>query len=397
MQGQPVACSGAANALAAVAANRYAASMRKRFKIALSVLLAAFIGIVAWQVMLHREPTFQGKSLTFWLDEGRRHDWLSPMAETAVKTMGGRAVPILLEMAEISDSSSRRTLILLASRYDWLPMHIRPHEQILEMTVYGFRLLGPAAKPAVPELIRLLRNDATETRCLAACCLGEIGPDAKQAVSALMEYLTAASRCRTNSDWNEKGIFCSIYALGKIGQAARPALPQLTLFTNDRDPSWSIRWRAQAALIQITGNGLDPIIEGLNDPSNPTNWLGSCKVVEFLGSEGSNAIPALLKAANQGDWHVQENAIAALGKIHTRPEVCIPRITPFLKATNDWVRLHSLSAISEFGTNAHGLVTTSELSRCLDDSSALVRQKAANILLYLDPGAAAKAGLPLKP
>jgi HEAT repeat protein len=366
-----------------------------RNRIALSVPVAAFIGIVAWQVMLHREPVYQGKSLTFWLAEGRRHNWVDPMAETAVKTMGGRAVPVLLDMAQIKDSPLRRKLIVLASKQDWLDLHIRPHEEILEMTDYGFRLLGPTAKPAVPKLVRLLHNDAPETRCLAAHCLGDIGRDAKEAVSALMKYLTVESRCRTNSDWDEKGIFCSIYALGRIGQAARPAVPQLTLFTND--PNWTIRWDAQAALIQISGNGLDPVIEALKDTSNPTNWLGSCVVVEFLGSEGSNAIPALLKAADQSDWHVQEKAIEALGKVHTQPEVCIPRITPFLKATNDWVRLHSLEAISAFGTNAHGLVATSDIIRCLGDSSELVRQQAANVLIYLEPGAAVKAGLSLEP
>jgi len=344
---------------------------------------------------MHREPVYQGKPLTLWLDEGRRHDWLSPMAQTAVRTMGSRAVPVLLDMAEIRDSPFRRSLAHLAEEYDWHNIRIRPYDQSLEMTYYGFKLLGPATKPAIPRLIRLLHSDAPETRGLAAVCLGEIGPDAKQAVPALIEYLTVESRCRTNSGWDERGIFCSAYALGRIGRAARPAVPQLSLLIND--PREYTRCAVQAALIQITGNGLGPVIERLNDPSNVTNWVGSCFVVGRLGSEASNAIPALLKAADQGDWHIQEKAIEALGRIHNRPEVCIPRITPFLKATNDWVRLHSLEAIAAFGTNAYGLVATSDIVRCLDDSSLIVRQKAVNVLLCLEPEAAVKACLSLEP
>jgi len=47
--------------------------------------------------------------------------------------------------------------------------------------------LGPKAKPAVPQLIKALKDPDQVVRQLAAYALGQIGPDAKEAVPALKE------------------------------------------------------------------------------------------------------------------------------------------------------------------------------------------------------------------
>ena len=364
--------------------------MRKGLKLAVSVLLVLVIGLLAWSIVLPREPVYQGEPLSFWLDQGRQHNWLNSTSETAIASMGPRAVPALLNMAQMRDSSFRRLLYRLATTHDSLNLRIRPYDENLEMTAYGFKLLGPKAKCAVPKLVRLLHSSAPETRCVAAYCLGEIGPGANAGINALLENLRFQLRHRTNSDWNEKGIYTSLFALGQIGSAASAAIPQIVLFTND--PGWSIRWQAQASLIQITGAGLAPFVEGLNDTSNPTNWIGCCEVARFLGSAASNAIPVLLKVAEHSAGRIQENAIDAVGRIHVQPEFCLPRLTPFLHATNDWVRLHTLEAIGAFGTNSYGRVPQAEIMRCLEDSSSLVRQKAADLLQYVDPQIFAKTG-----
>jgi hypothetical protein len=42
--------------------------MRRRVYIALAVLLVMLAGVIAWQVLRLREPVYQGKRLSYWLE-----------------------------------------------------------------------------------------------------------------------------------------------------------------------------------------------------------------------------------------------------------------------------------------------------------------------------------------
>ena len=42
--------------------------MQKRVYIALAVLLVMLAGVIAWQVLHLREPIYQGKRLSSWLE-----------------------------------------------------------------------------------------------------------------------------------------------------------------------------------------------------------------------------------------------------------------------------------------------------------------------------------------
>ena len=48
-----------------IASFSYTAAMRKRFQIALAVLLVAIVGVIAWQVLRERESVYQGKRTKF--------------------------------------------------------------------------------------------------------------------------------------------------------------------------------------------------------------------------------------------------------------------------------------------------------------------------------------------
>jgi HEAT repeat protein len=296
-------------------------------------------------------------------------------------------------MARTPDSELRRTLLKLSEKQDWVPMHIQPFEEVQGKAAYGFTVLGASAEPAVPALIAMLEDENFEVRVLAAFCLYRIGPAAKDAVPALQKFLEAAthSKVHPQRSWHER--YWPARVLGAIGLAARPALPQLRALTNDAD--LLVRESAHAALIKITGEGLDPFVAMLKDSSNLTNWLSAARVVQLVGTNAAAAIPFLVPALQYTNQSMCGNAIQALGTIHMQPEVCIPALTPFLQATNDWLRLHTLEAIREFGRSAGPALPTAEIIRCLQDSSGLVRQQATNTLRQVAPEAAAKAGVDL--
>ena len=88
--------------------------------------------------------------------------------------------------------------------------------------------IGPAAKPAVDDMLKLLADVDPGIREEAAIAIGAIGPDAAAAVPALQKILaddTAAPGMR----------YAAAYALGRIGPAAKPAIDQLRALATATD------------------------------------------------------------------------------------------------------------------------------------------------------------------
>jgi hypothetical protein len=73
----------------------------KRWRIVLAILIVAMVGGVVWQVLRQREPVYQGKPLSVWL-EGytSRSARLRGVqkAKEAVRHAGTNALPMLLAM-----------------------------------------------------------------------------------------------------------------------------------------------------------------------------------------------------------------------------------------------------------------------------------------------------------
>jgi HEAT repeat protein len=104
---------------------------------------------------------------------------------------------------------------------------------------YGLSLLGPDAREAVPALIKCLKKESI-VRQNAALALGKIGPDAREAVPALIEALR-------DPDWAVRRQ--AAIALGRMGPEARSALPILQ--TLARDSNVPLRDAAREALVKV--------------------------------------------------------------------------------------------------------------------------------------------------
>jgi tetratricopeptide (TPR) repeat protein len=88
--------------------------------------------------------------------------------------------------------------------------------------------LGPDAREAVPALVQRLprnANAADDERALVASTLGEVGPAAKEAVPALIETIRAKKFGPVESE--------AVITLGKIGPEAHEAVPVLTEMLRD--------------------------------------------------------------------------------------------------------------------------------------------------------------------
>lgn len=356
----------------------------RRFLFVLPVagLLAGF----AWLVLRPHETVVQGKPLSRWLFDAYRGaapggDGSIANAEGAVRALGTNLLPVLVKMAGTRVTGFRMTIGYMAREESLAFLHLPPQHDKHETAVWAFKVLGPAARPAVPALIKLVSDRDAGVRLTAVECLASLGPAASEAVPVLVGSLSATNRGRRDDPGLRSA---AAYALGEIGPAAHAALARLASTTNDLN--------AQVALLKIKGESFQPLIERLEDASDPGKWIRTVHLVANLGTNAEPAIPFILAALRQPTNNaIRADAIAALGRIHRRPEVCVPAIIPYLDPTNRNLCRPSILALRAFGAAAQPAVPA--LIHCLRDSDRWVRTEATNALRQIAPEAAALAGV----
>ncbi|MDB6040068.1 MAG: repeat-containing protein [Verrucomicrobiales bacterium] len=173
--------------------------MRLSSRAAIILLGIVVLGMLVWGCWRQSDPWRHGKTLGAWLDQyydastspgrsspqGAQH---REEALAAIREMGTNAIPSLLWRVRARDSSAYKRFILLMRKQSFIKLDLRG-EHLRNRADWGFSILGSIGKPAIPELISLLRNDDRGVRCTAARCLGHIGPDAEVAIPALLPLL----------------------------------------------------------------------------------------------------------------------------------------------------------------------------------------------------------------
>ena len=130
--------------------------------------------------------------------------------------------------------------------------------------------------PQVPELIkRLARVSQPESRVNAIMALGEIGPEAKPAVSAVLEESRTADL--------------------KIAGSAVEALVKV-------DP-------------QLAATRLSSLLDWMRSGQVTSVRLSAMASLRDLGPAAATALPALLKVAGEEDLTISAAAIEAISKI----------------------------------------------------------------------------------
>ncbi len=175
--------------------------------------------------------------------------------------------------------------------------------------------LGPAAKAAVPELMKTLRDGtdgpkqrlSNSIRRCAARTLGEIGPAAKAAVAALVKGL---------QDPNGYVRVASAVALWRIEKHPR-AVPALIAEVDNK--TWGIRHDAVVALGDVAGSensaaAVPVLMKSLADEHHGVRGA-ACYALARFGSRAKSALRALTNARSDGNEVVRKAAAYALEKI----------------------------------------------------------------------------------
>jgi HEAT repeat protein len=317
--------------------------LKRGAPIVLAVFLMFLCGVIAWEVWHLREPVYQGKRLSIWL-QSYTPAGNSPETDEALQTIGTNAIPILLDNLRANDSALKLKLAALGLPYTLAETrHLRAEK--------GFTALGDAASNAAPDLCKIYEQSVSASgRRAAGNSLVEIGPAARTAIPALIR--SAAS---TNSDVRA----FALYTLGRMALESELVVPVL--------------------------------IKGLHDPDREVRFNAAfgLEALAFMGGDAKPAIPALVKALKDSHVSARASAAAALGHIHSEPDVVIPALIEVLRDSD--AQLHALAAraIGEFGGN--GKPAVAPLIELLGEGNQDTRKAATNALKVIDPEAAAKA------
>jgi HEAT repeat protein len=320
-----------------------------------------------------------------------------------------------------------------------------PDEKMRTAAVAALTRMGPAAKSAVPRLKQLSRKGPGALRLKAAAALwridkdraafkqltravldrdlrmdaagvlGDLGPDARDAVPAMVLALKAEGN-GSNRGW-------ILFAIGRLGAAGRAAVPAVVAAL--RDPDESVRSTAASTLgdIGLPAAAAAPALTACLKTKGTHLREMAAGSLGFLGPAAEPAVPALVQVLADPNAGVRSMAVLSLGRVARREKQVVPALMAALKDKETDLRRFAATALGEFGPAARaagparaGLLRYEEtnvrtaaaealgklgaeaapavpdLRRALGDDYAEVRAAAARALGEIGP--VAKAALP---
>jgi HEAT repeat protein len=278
----------------------------KRWAFVLALLGVAIAVRVFWSLG-PKEPSYDGRSLSAWLDEwGQAYNDRTNHATIAIRAIGSNALPILLSRLSKEEPREERNLWRVVDQV--LP-NLDPMNREINRAVTAaeaINLLGVEAKPAFPTLTNLF---SSRSHCLtAAIGLAGIG---HEGVAVLLEALT-------NQDWVHR--HSAATALGEARSdfdKVIPVLLEVVKIQGHKKEGYLVRGAAGSALVQLHQEPhlVVPVFsEFLTNPDANMRCFGASLLAGF-GADAKAAVPLLLKERTDADLDVRESAERALKEI----------------------------------------------------------------------------------
>jgi len=156
-------------------------------------VLAVLAGLATW-CYLDREPEYDGRSLSYWLDDLLSGSFEHGATETyqALREIGSPAAEALVQSLAATDSPLRRHYrglrsLLPASLNSVLPRERLAAADARNNAFSGLCQMGSTARWQTSALTELLGHGDKQVRVYAILVLASIGADAKTAEPALVQ------------------------------------------------------------------------------------------------------------------------------------------------------------------------------------------------------------------
>ncbi len=285
-----------------------------------SICLVAGLALVV-VLSQDREPYWQGRSLSQWLHtppppiRSPEDFGISNETRAGIRAMGTNAISTALRWISYEPSTLRqqaRPLVHRIPQRFWPHFFSRDYHLAIDAEVI-FYILGPSAKPAIPELTRLAMNSKGEARvgrCVRA--LAAIGPEALPALATIIE----------NPQTKDRG-----YVVERVSFLEGPAVPVLLKFL--QDPERDVAAMAATALgfLHLSNSTVIPALVANLQSTNAWRRCAVAAALARFGPDARPAIPALLQCLSDPDTDVTSQSALSLHQIE--PET-------FTNEPQDW-------------------------------------------------------------
>jgi hypothetical protein len=200
-----------------------AAAGKKLARFGLLILLACAAALI---VLRTREPRYNGRPLTSWLQQYANAPFLDfkqkTEAQDAIRSIGvERSLPTLLKLITTKDGPVDEWIFTMKTKFGLKFLHWRFAALSRFYGLSGFAALGTNAAPAIDSLTKLLNHRDTDKALTAFQCLERIGKPSEGALC----------QCLTNKDWRVR--FSSIDALANVTDDAETFISRVKVCLND--------------------------------------------------------------------------------------------------------------------------------------------------------------------
>jgi HEAT repeat protein len=229
--------------------------------------------------------------------------------------------------------------------------------------------MGSAARPAVPDLVRMLQDPELPVQIQAALALAAVDPEQVRAVPILIKAASGLSAGNNET-------FRALVALRSFGRLAQPAVPLLLNLLSGKAHA-STRAIAAGVLGKIgvvSDSELETIARALKDSDQSVRGAVAGTLGQFAPDTPA-AIPFLLQALHDSESWVRRAAADALAKFGA---AALPGLARAARDEDIYVRqavIWSFRAMKPLPSGAAEVLT-----RLVDDSNTEVREGAAYLL-----------------
>jgi HEAT repeat protein len=291
------------------------------------IRLAAALGLTLMTIApawAQTEPSWNSRSLSFWIralegpEIAGRLQATDAITQIAIAHGGDAAGPAFAALLPNLDAGPEALRVSSAAAL----------EQI-----------GPAAAPAVPRLLSLLRDDgAAAVRRSAALALARIDPASPVVVTTAARALVADADAQVR--------VASAVLLVASGPAARAADGELRDALGDGLPF--VRLYAALALAHA-GLGVTavPVVLGALDDEDPAVRAEAAGMLSDVGRDHPDVVPALTEALHDRDATVRVAAAGGLGSVGRAAQVSLPTLWALIQDPDEDVRSAALVAIRQ--------------------------------------------------
>ncbi|MCH7726486.1 MAG: HEAT repeat domain-containing protein [Planctomycetes bacterium] len=201
----------------------------------------------------------------------------------------------------------------------------------------------------------------------------ELGPRAQTALEELVKAIDVQDRSRLVDASSE------IRSL----EAAKQAVPLLVKQLKSDNAGWRASILSALALLGSDASDAVPAIIELHDLTNETVYI---RAIKALGEIGAPAVPALQEALRGGDTDLRTFAMSAIGRVGKAAQPAVPQLIELLEqkaTTKEQKRERRSAAVALGNIGSVELRAIGALTRALKDKDERLREFACHSLAQI--------------